>query len=169
MHIAREKGLLGDYYNDRLEVIDHMHELSRRVARMKLLGVAAWKKEDYELAYAIKNGIVKLPQGKLFDPESYMLDGKGDAGNKAGIARGLFNVHRYTKMRTDKWNYQDPFPSLPVTDNYSAWQNPLSSVASHPLEQSMGSLVTNAGRYGNHAMENAGSSGIRYPTTNGGL
>lgn len=135
MHIAREKGLLGEYYGDRLELIDHMHELSRRVARMKLLGVAAWDKEDYELAYAIKNGIVKLPTGALFDPDSYMLDGKNN--NAGAIQRGLFNVHRYTQPRLDKWKYQDPFPSLPITDaqnsNFASalngYSNPLSGTA----------------------------------------
>lgn len=109
MHIAREKGLLGEYYNDRLELIDHMHELSRRVARMKLLGVAAWDKEDYELAYAIKTGIVKLPKGELFNPESYLLD----KDVKSAMRRGLFNVRRYTEPRLDYFGKQDPFPNLP--------------------------------------------------------
>jgi hypothetical protein len=110
VHIAREKGLLGEYYNDRLELIDHMHELSRRVARMKLLGVAAWDKEDYELAYAIKTGIVKLPKGELFNPESYMMD----KDNAAAAKRGLLNIRRYTPYRVDYFGKQDPFPNLPA-------------------------------------------------------
>src|SRR5688572_21802598 len=101
-----------------------MHELSRRVARMKLLGVAAWDKEDYELAYAIKNGIVKLPQKALFDPDAYKLDGDGPDGNAKAINRGLFNVHRYTAPRKDYFQFQDPFPQLPVTEGntkFSGW------------------------------------------------
>lgn len=114
VYIAKEKGVLGDFYDQRLEVIDFYHDLSRRIARMRLLGTAHWTKEDYELAFAIKAGYIRIPSGPLYMPNSYVF-GTADAE----IKRGLFNVRRWVGpvsahgLRSD----QDPFPNLPIAPN----------------------------------------------------
>ena len=106
--------MLGDWYDQRLEVIDYYHDMSRRIARMRLLGTAAWTKEDYELAFAIKAGYLRLPNGALYLPESYTF---GETPDQQ-VKRGLFNVRRWvgdnvngTRLR----NLQDPFPDLPTS------------------------------------------------------
>ena len=113
MYIAKEKGVLGDWYDQRLEVIDYYHDMSRRIARMRLLGTAAWTKEDYELAFAIKAGYLRLPRGALYLPESYTFDENPDQQ----VKRGLFNVRRWIKydVAGDQLRkLQDPFPTLPA-------------------------------------------------------
>jgi hypothetical protein len=114
VYIAKEKGVLGDFYDQRLEVIDFYHDLSRRIARMRLLGTAHWTKEDYELAFAIKAGYIRIPHGPLYHPDSY----KFDADTNASIKRGLFSVRRWVgpvgglPLRKN----QDPFPDVPNPD-----------------------------------------------------
>lgn len=104
--------MLGDFYDQRLEVIDFYHDLSRRIARMRLLGTAHWTKEDYELAFAIKAGYIRIPHGPLYHPDSY----KFDADTDAAVKRGLFSVRRWVgpvggaHLRKD----QDPFPQIPT-------------------------------------------------------
>lgn len=122
MYVAKEKGVLGDWYDQRLEVIDFYHDLSRRIARMRLLGTASWSKEDYELAFAIKAGYIRLPKGALYLPDSYTF---GENVNRQ-IKRGLFNARRWIGkvVHGDKLRrQQDPFPDLPDstnTDGYGA-------------------------------------------------
>ena len=111
MYIARERGVLGDWYEQRLELIDEMHEISKRVAKMRLLGRANWGKEDYELAYAIKNGHLQIPTGALWDPKSYEFD----PDVTSAIKRGLFNPRRWHSWKDPKTEKRqnDPFPDLP--------------------------------------------------------
>lgn len=112
MALARQNGALGDYYETRLQVIDEAHEISRRIARMRLLGRASWSREDYQLAFALKHGYIKLPKGSLYDPAAYNTE----PDNASAIRRGLFNVKRWvgdlrdsSRLRVDN----DPFPELP--------------------------------------------------------
>lgn len=117
--------MLGDFYDQRLEVIDFYHDLSRRIARMRLLGTAHWTKEDYELAFAIKAGYIRIPHGPLYMPDSY----KFDANTDAAVKRGLFSVRRWVgpvggeHLRRD----QDPFPQIPTPqlfgNHYAQSQN----------------------------------------------
>lgn len=77
---------------------------------MRLLGRASWSRDDYRLAYAIKQGYVSVPRGSLWDPMSYVTD------NNKNLHRGLFNVRRFAGRLTDPTklrHYQDPFPDLP--------------------------------------------------------
>lgn len=110
MYIATEKGILGDWYQERLELIDYMHNLSKQIAKMRLMGRANWTKADYDLAYEIKSGLVEIPSGPLYKPESYLM-GRTPQQN---LKRGLFNVRRwigYTPLMDPK---NDPFPELPA-------------------------------------------------------
>lgn len=108
--LAREKGVLGDYYDTREKLIDYYHDISARVAKMRLLGRSAWGPEDYKLAYAIKTGVLKLPTGSLMNPTSYRLGGS-NAQNKR---RGFFNPHRMFRGITSSYlrDSEDPFPDL---------------------------------------------------------
>ena len=114
MYIAKEKGVLRDWYDSRLEMIDYYHDLSRRIARMRLLGTAHWTEEDYQLAFAIQAGYLKLPSGPLYLPESYKVYGS----ESDHIKRGLFNVRRWVGAPEGQSfrNHQDPFPNLPKPD-----------------------------------------------------
>lgn len=110
MYIATEKKIFGDWYEERLELIDYMHNLSKQIARMRLLGRANWSKDDYDLAYEIKSGLVEIPSGPLYKPESYLM-GRTHAEN---VKRGLFNVRRWIG-KTDLMDPKnDPFPDLPA-------------------------------------------------------
>lgn len=108
--LAREKGVLGDYYDDREKLIDYWHDVSARIAKMRLLGRSAWGPEDYKLAFAIKSGVLTLPTGSLMDPKSYKL-GQED---KANAQRGFFNPFRMFKGLQSKHlrDTEDPFPEL---------------------------------------------------------
>lgn len=111
VYLAREKGILTDYYDDREKLIDYWHDVSARIAKMRLLGRSSWGPEDYKLAYAIKTGVLRLPSGSLMNPESYKL---GQADEGVNRARGFFNPFRL--FRGWKSNYlrtnEDPFPDL---------------------------------------------------------
>jgi len=108
--LAREKGVLGDYYDEREKLIDYWHDVSARIAKMRLLGRSAWGPEDYKLAFAIKTGVLKLPTKSLMSPDAYML------GNNATQAknRGFFNPHRMFKGWSSNFlrKTEDPFPEL---------------------------------------------------------
>lgn len=109
--LAREKGVLSDYYDDREKLIDYWHDVSAKIAKMKLLGRSAWGPEDYKLAFAIKTGVLKLPHGSLMDPASYKLEGPDEATN---FQRGFFNPKRMFKQVVSKYlrSHEDPFPDL---------------------------------------------------------
>jgi len=108
--LAREKGVLGDYYDEREKLIDYWHDVSARIAKMRLLGRSAWGPEDYKLAYAIKTGVLQLPSGSLMQPDSYRLGGT-NAQNKR---RGFFNPHRMFRGWSSRFlrTREDPFPEL---------------------------------------------------------
>jgi hypothetical protein len=141
--LARDKGVLNDYFEDRLKVIDEYHDLSKKVARMRLLGRHAWTGEDYQVAYAIKSGYLKLPRGSLWDPNAYTVD----ENEKASLTRGFFNVKRYglggstNHLRRN----QDPFPDLPgkpaapmpseATGGFFQGLNPTKSAEYVPYQQ----------------------------------
>lgn len=111
--LAREKGVLSDYYDDREKLIDYWHDVSSKIAKMKLLGRSAWGPEDYKLAFAIKTGVLKLPKGSLMDPASYKkIGGSGDDADN--FNRGFFNPKRLFKQITSKYlrSHEDPFPEL---------------------------------------------------------
>jgi hypothetical protein len=116
VYIAKQKGILNDYYDQREELIDYYHDLSRRIAKMRLRGEASWTKEDYELAYGIRSGMIMLPSGELWDPSAYKM---GIDSNNERIKRGLFNVRRWITGvdGRDMRRTQDPFPSLPTVDS----------------------------------------------------
>lgn len=104
--------MLGDWYKSRIDLIKDMHQLSEQIATMRCLGRAHWNKDDYELAYAIKNGHITVPKGSLWNPKSYLKP----EDEQANIRRGLFNVRRWHNIndganRLRKEN--DPFPDLP--------------------------------------------------------
>lgn len=109
--LAREKGVLSDYYDDREKLIDYWHDVSARIAKMKLLGRSAWGPEEYKLAFAIKTGVLKLPDGSLMNPESYKLGEKNIGDN---FTRGFFNPKRMFKQVVTKYlrSNEDPFPDL---------------------------------------------------------
>lgn len=109
--LAREKGVLSDYYDDREKLIDYWHDVSAKIAKMKLLGRSAWGPEDYKLAFAIKTGVLKLPTGSLMNPASYKLEGPDEATN---FQRGFFNPKRMFKQVVSKYlrSHEDPFPDL---------------------------------------------------------
>lgn len=113
--LAREKGVLGDYYDDREKLIDYMHDISAKIAKMRLLGRSAWGPEEYKLAYAVKSGVLKLPKESLMNPRAYLLGDKGS--NEKNIARGFFNPFRMFKSITSKYlrDTEDPFPELSGT------------------------------------------------------
>lgn len=108
--LAREKGVLGDYYDEREKLIDYWHDVSAKIAKMKLLGRSAWGPEEYKLAFAIKTGVLELPTGSLMNPESYKMD----KTNEVNFARGFFNPKRMFKQVTTKYlrSREDPFPDL---------------------------------------------------------
>lgn len=108
--LAREKGVLGDYYDEREKLIDYWHDVSARIAKMRLLGRSAWGPEDYKLAYAIKTGVLRLPGGSLMSPDSYRLGGSS-LDNKR---RGFFNPHRMFRGWSSRFlrSREDPFPEL---------------------------------------------------------
>jgi hypothetical protein len=110
VQLAREKGLLKEYFDSREKTIDYWHEISRQIAKMRLLGRSYWGPEDYRLAFAIKTGVLKLPKGSLFDPKSYLL---GEA-SEANIKRGFFNPLRLFKGLRSRYlrTHEDPFPDL---------------------------------------------------------
>lgn len=110
VQLAREKGVLNEYFDEREKLIDYWHDVSARIAKMRLLGRSEWGPEDYKLAYAIKSGVMKLPKGSLMNPQSY-LDGMN---TKNSINRGLFNPFRLFPTRTDKYlrTQEDPFKDL---------------------------------------------------------
>lgn len=108
--LAREKGVLGDYYDEREKLIDYWHDVSARIAKMRLLGRSAWGPEDYKLAYAIKTGVLRLPSGSLMQPDSYRLGGT----NTQNRRRGFFNPHRLFRGWSSRFlrTREDPFPEL---------------------------------------------------------
>lgn len=114
MALARQNGALGDYYDTRAEVIREYHRISERIAFMRMYGRASWSYDDYQLCYAIKSGVFKLPKGSLWDPAQYNTE----ASNGAAIQRGFFNVKRWytplrdgSRLRIDN----DPFPDMPTS------------------------------------------------------
>jgi hypothetical protein len=111
--LARDKGILSDYFTTREETIDKYHDLSKQIAKMRLRGRSAWTAEDYQLAYAIKSGVIKLPQGSLFNPTSYLLDDPKDA-DADNAKRGFFNPKRLFSTMSSKYlrDKEDPFPEL---------------------------------------------------------
>lgn len=117
--MARQNGLLDDYDNEQLEILNENIQNVAQVARMRALGRDRWNMDDYKLAFAIKSGQIKLPANDkpLWDPEAHMLE----ADNKASVQRGLFNVKRWIgNQKTAEYlrSNQDPFPDLP---NLGAW------------------------------------------------
>lgn len=119
--LAREKGVLSDYYDDREKLIDYWHDVSARIAKMKLLGRSAWGPEEYKLAFAIKTGVLKLPDGSLMDPKSYKL---GERTTGDNFTRGFFNPKRMFKQVVTKYlrSNEDPFPDL---TNFEKDTNPI--------------------------------------------
>lgn len=122
MYIARQNGLLNDYDDEQLEILEENIKNVAQVARMRAKGRDRWGKDDYDLAFALKSGQVKLPDPKyaLWDPRAHMM---GFEEDQAGaIKRGLFNVRRWLGVQNDgKWlrKSQDPFPDLPGLDGSS--------------------------------------------------
>lgn len=108
--LAREKGVLSDYYDDREKLIDYWHDVSAKIAKMRLLGRSAWGPEEYKLAFALKTGVLKLPTGSLMNPEAYKL---GES-NDHNYTRGIFNPLKMFKQATSKYlqHHEDPFPEL---------------------------------------------------------
>jgi len=112
--MARENGVLDGYFEQRKKVIDNAHEVSRKIAHMRLLGQSSWRYPDYKLAYALKTGVLKLPTGSLMNPASYLTGGSGDAGYR----RGYFNPRRFLPAITGGKlkNREDPFPELDIAN-----------------------------------------------------
>jgi hypothetical protein len=129
VYIATEKRIFGDWYEERLELINKMHELSAQIAKMRLMGRANWSKADYDLAYEIKSGLVEIPTGPLYKPESYLM-GRTHAEN---IKRGLFNVRRWIGETPlfDKKN--DPFPDLPDVQPSNLFPRGVAGAYSNPV------------------------------------
>lgn len=117
--MARQQGLLEDYDNEQLEILNENIQNVAQVARMRALGRDRWTMDDYKLAFAIKSGQVKLPPADkpLWMPEAHMLEPDDDKS----VQRGLFNVKRWIGSQKTA-NYlqknQDPFPDLP---NLGGW------------------------------------------------
>lgn len=91
---------------------------------MRVLGRDRWGPEQYQLAFMIKNNIIKLPKGDkpLWDPEAHMMDMDDDTA----IKRGLFNVKRWlgnVKSGAYLRDKQDPFPDLP--NGLASWDSAL--------------------------------------------
>lgn len=120
MYIATEKGILGDWFQERLELIEYMHNLSKQIAKMRLLGRANWTKADYDLAYEIKSGLVEIPSGPLYKPESYLM-GRTPQEN---VKRGIFNVRRWIGYTPLLKKDNDPFPDLPAVEPRSLFPRP---------------------------------------------
>ena len=121
MHLARQQGLLQDYDKEQVEILEENIKNVLEVAKMRALGRDRWGPEQYQLAFMIKHGIIKLPRGDkpLWDPEAHMM-GESD---ESAIKRGLFNVRRWLGqtrggqyLRTN----QDPFPDLPNLDQWDS-------------------------------------------------
>lgn len=108
--LARERGVLKDYFDDREKLIDYAHDLSRQIAKMRLNGRSTWGPEEYKLAFAIKSGVLELPKGSLMDPSSY----RNGKSNDANIKRGFFNPNRLFPGMRSRYlrNHEDPFPDL---------------------------------------------------------
>lgn len=120
MKAARDNGLLQDFDNEQKEIVFENIENVKKVAEMRLMGRDRWGPEQYQLAFMIKHGILKLPDGTkpLWDPKAHMLEGD----NEAAIKRGLFNVKRWlgnTKSGLYLRYHQDPFPDLPALNAWS--------------------------------------------------
>lgn len=70
-----------EYVETREKVIDDLHELSARVAKIRLRNVKT--KEDLMFLYAIARGVIKLPEGELW---------KGRPSNSNTFAPGTFSI-----------------------------------------------------------------------------
>jgi len=78
--------LAPEILQEKMEIIDTEAELDARLAKMRLRGFPR-DAEDLKLAFAIKSGNVKLPDGTLWDPSSW----RNKESALATINRGLFS------------------------------------------------------------------------------
>lgn len=119
MYIARQNGLLADYDDEQLEILRENIANVQKAAEMRAKGRDRWGPEEYKFAFAIKSGLIRLPDKDkpLWDPDAHML---GLTPNQA-VSRGLFNVKRWLGDQKSAEYLQinnDPFPDLPKLD---AW------------------------------------------------
>lgn len=73
------------FYDRRIEEIDRVADLQKRLAKIKLLG--AHSKEDFYFLYALDNGAIKVPNEAVFNT--------GQWGRVQAFERGLLNTKRW--------------------------------------------------------------------------
>lgn len=102
--LAKRKGVLDDYYETRLKVIDWYHKLSKKIAKLRLKGISAWRPKDYKLMYAIQNGNLIPPDlniHSLMTPLGY--PGVGNPGKQRAKQRGIFNPKYLFQVVRDQY------------------------------------------------------------------
>lgn len=111
MFIARQNGLLDGVVKSQWDIIQENVNNALQVAKMKVNGRDRWTSEDYQFAFMVKKGIIKIPKGPIWEPKTHMID----KDNASSIKRGLFNVKRWFGSPLDGSDMQymeDPFPEL---------------------------------------------------------
>jgi len=82
---AKRNGVLDEYYATRIKVIDHMHDVSKYLAKKRLEGIHTFSKDDFKLMYAIETGRLDIGYlGRLMTPHK----------DPEARSRGLFNPRR---------------------------------------------------------------------------
>lgn len=95
--LAKKKGVLDDYYQSRLEVIDFYTKLSKKIAKLRLRGISQWKPKHFKIMYAIQNGTLIPPDmlvNSIMNPLAYPgVNGSLSLGSGRARQRGIFNPH----------------------------------------------------------------------------
>ena len=83
------ESIMPRYFQERLAQIHEVAELQKKIAELRLLGPQS--EDDLYMEYAILNGLVQLPKGAVWDPDSWY-----DTKDQHELyVRGLFNPRRY--------------------------------------------------------------------------
>ena len=91
--LARQNGLLQDYYTSREKEIEYLGENAIRLAKIQLKGKEGRNLEDMRFLYEVQRGNIRLPGGNLWDPSTYSKSTDTD------YQRGLFNIKRFNGLR----------------------------------------------------------------------
>lgn len=83
------ESIMPRYFQERLAQIHEVAELQKKIAELRLLGPQS--EDDLWMEYAILNGLIQLPKGAVWDPDSWY----DTRDQKELYVRGLFNPRRY--------------------------------------------------------------------------
>lgn len=106
--------MLKGYTEQQWDVVQENAHNQLQVAKMKIHGVDRWTEDDYKFAFLVKKGIIKIPKGPIWNPQTHMMGGN----NEDNIKRGLFNVKRWLGNSISSMDpyAEDPFPELAEAD-----------------------------------------------------